>query len=396
MRYNTVMNKKFAACAAAIVCAIACIPLSACAEKQEDKTLGRQLYAMGTYARLTATSSQISEKDFETLADEVSEFLYATENSVSTVVETSYIYKFNAAAAGQTVELDKTAYELLTLSKTLYEKTEGNYNPAVWYCEDLYRFAQRTQSDKEMPYDRADKSLPEEKYVTAFCQLASHFNEVKIYEKDGGYYADKPAFTVKVEGDDREYSLKLDLGGITKGWCADRVDAMYSAAGITNGYFNFGESSMALKRYAGNRTESYQLELTDPRNIGVSYGYLFAKDVKLSTSGDHLKYYVLDDVRYCHIIDPKTGSPIRTGISSATVVGGSAAEADALTTALSAMGVQKAAEFINAELSDRKVVMLVFEGEDGKIITNCPDDLTVRNSAYPIANTVVDGKIVLN
>ena len=60
------------------------------------------------------------------------------------------------------------------------------------------------------------------------------------------------------------------------------------------------------------------------------------------------------------------------------------------------MGVQKATEFVNAELSDRKVVMLVFEGEEGKIITNCLDELTIRNSAYPIANTVVDGKIVLN
>jgi thiamine biosynthesis lipoprotein len=77
--------------------------------------------------------------------------------------------------------------------------------------------------------------------------------------------------------------------------------------------------------------------------------------VCISTSGDYEQYYIIDDVRYCHIIDPTTGKPVQTGIMTATIIGGSAAEDDALTTAIMTMGKDKAIEFINTKLSDRYV-----------------------------------------
>ncbi|MDE7301443.1 MAG: FAD:protein FMN transferase, partial [Clostridia bacterium] len=112
--------------------------------------------------------------------------------------------------------------------------------------------------------------------------------------------------------------------------------------------------------------------------------------------GYYQAYYEIGGVRYCHIIDPATGSPIRTGAASVTVVGGSAAENDAYTTALSAMGKERAVEFINANLSDRFVIMLFIGDDGGKIITNRPQKITVDNPDYVLANTVLDGKIILN
>jgi thiamine biosynthesis lipoprotein len=126
------------------------------------------------------------------------------------------------------------------------------------------------------------------------------------------------------------------------------------------------------------------LGLTDPRNSSSDFARVNVKDVNLSTSGDYVQYYEIDGVRYSHIIDPTTGSPIQTGIASVTIVGGDAAEDDALTTALSAMGKDKAMEFINAHLSDRMVIMLYIENGVGKIITNTPDNLIITNSNYTL------------
>ena len=68
-----------------------------------------------------------------------------------------------------------------------------------------------------------------------------------------------------------------------------------------------------------------------------------------------MQYYIIDGVRYCHVIDPTTGKPVNNGIMSATVIGGTAAAGDALTTALMAMGKDKALNFIESKLQDVKV-----------------------------------------
>lgn len=367
--------------------------LCACSGGDEGAGLSREYYAMSTYARLVA--AQVEEADFNTLSDEVGAFLSAAENSLSASRPKSFISIFNQAAAGATVVLDEISYEVLSLAKEMYAETDGYFNPAVYYSEDIYGFVTRTAGTGAMPYDREDntKTLPDDKYVTAFRELATHFSEVELFELYGTYYATKPKFTVKIDGDEREYSLALDLGGIAKGWCVDRVNTMLAEAGVEYGYFNFGESSMSVKSHAVEG--SYSVTARNPRGSGAYMNFKM-KDANLSTSGDNNKYYEIDGKRYCHIINPLTGSPIETGVASVTVVGGAAGRSDALTTALAAMGKESAAQFINENLSDCKVIMLVFEDGAGKVITNAPEYFEIKNKNYVLANTVKNGKIVLN
>lgn len=347
-------------------------------------------YVMGTNAILRiadednfATEARYSA--FSNLWEEVKGVLTAVENSVSATIKTSCIYRFNEADAGATVEIDQTAYEILTLAKTVYEQTEGYFNPAVYQSVRLYGFgtAQIEKPDK----------LPDDNTVQAYKTLSESFANLTLTQTDGKYFAVKPLTTVTVDG--ATHSLKLDLGGIGKGWCADKIDELIDQSGFKYGYFTFGSSTIAVKSHTTSEGNNYTLGVTDPRSNG-SYAKFKIKDKCLSTSGDYEQYYEVEGTRYCHIIDPKTGSPIQTGVASVTIVGGSAAEDDALTTALSAMGKQKAVEYINQNLLDRLVIMLIFEEGQGKIICNRPDEITVVNTAYVVGNTVEDGKIVLN
>lgn len=385
--------KKFFRAASAAVALSALVFVCSCSDGEQTNYV-KYLYSMGTTASIVVpqTESAFSscsggeEEKFLSICDEISQILNEADNSLSATLVTSCIYEFNNADAGEKVEIDKTAYEVLLKSKEIYQLTEGYYNPAVYYSVKAYGFPLTSEKAPQ---------LPSEQSVSAFRELASHFNELQLQlsEENGKYYAVKPSYTVTVEG--VEYSLAVDLGGIGKGWCADKVSSLMAQKGYNYGLFNFSFSSMVVKSYAFNADGYYTLEPHDPRETG-SYCSVKVKDSNLSTSSDKLQYYVKDGVRYCHIINPFTGRPIQTGVASVTVIGGSAVEDDAFTTAFSCMGMQKAVEFINEKLSDRTVIMLIIEDGEGKIITNRPQEITILNTQYRIANTVEDGRIVLN
>lgn len=401
MKYNYCMKKKFLPCGAIILTCAAVF--CGCGQSVNnfnlpswsEYRLSGSTALQGTYP-VMGTEATARFADADNFADEntysravslwgdIRAILDKANSSLSATVTSSYIYKFNSASAGEKVEIDKTCFDVLTTAVSVYEKTGGYYNPAVYQSVRLYGFGDGVTTPD---------SLPDNSDVEAYRQLSTHFNELELFQEDGKYYAVKPQFTVTAEG--QTQSLKIDLGGIGKGWCADRVREMTSSAGFEYGFFSFGSSSISLHEYLSNQDHTYNLSSRDPRGSG-GYCSVRVKNTCVSTSADYEQYYILDGVRYCHIIDPTTGSPIAKGVASATVIGGSAAENDALSTALCAMDKNTAVEFINGELSDRTVIMLVFEDGQGKVITNRTDKIEITNSAYTLANRVEDGKIVLN
>lgn len=326
------------------------------------------------------------------LNGEIKALLTSLDSSMNIANADSYISQFNAAKAGSDIEIDYHTYQVMNIAIKMFEETEGYYNPGVYYSVDLYGFGVRSDNESR-PYDRDDytKQLPDEKYVTAFQELGESFAEVRAEEREGKYYLYKPEKTVTVEG--HAYSLAMDLGGIGKGYAIDLVDRLIDEAGFEYGYFNFGSSSQAIN---GSFSDDgmYELQFQHPRKfLGVGYLTTRTANVAISTSGDYILSYTIDGTRYSHIINPKTGAPIRTGIATATVLDGrvgedvySAAESDARTTALCAMGVDRATEYMN-ELTEQgiKVAFLHENGigwlnfytnmEDGTYTLNIQNEL---------------------
>ncbi len=346
------------------------------------------------------------------IKDDVQAYLDSLESSLSTSVESSYVSLFNAADAGATVEIDEMTYTVLSLACDMYEYTQGYYNPAVYYSVDLYGFTPRFSNytgyadiSTKMPYDRTEKVNtttyvtrgiePDEHYVEIFRDLASHFGEIELKEEGGSYYAVKPEYTVEgLYGD--TYSLALDLGGIGKGYAVDKVSAIMSDYGFEYGFFEFGRSSYSIKGSRTSENGKWNMSISDPSTMGwTDFAQIELANICLSTSGDYEKAYSVGDTTYCHIINPMTGSPIQTGIASCTITGRTAAEDDALTTALSAMGKERAVQFINENLSDMQVIIMMrnADGSCTDIITNCPQELKVLSGG--IINTVSGGKIIL-
>ena len=207
--------------------------------------------------------------------------------------------------------------------------------------------------------------LPSDETLLKYSELAAAFGELKLSYEGGKYYAVKPEKTVEVEG--QTLSMKIDLGGIGKGWAVDKVNELFDRYGFECGYFNFGKSSTACRKHCKNGV--YEMQLTHPR-ANKTYIKMLLFDEVVSTSGDYEQYYFQDGVSYCHIIDPFTCKPVQTGVMTATVMGGSAAENDAYTTALIAMGTDAAQKYIAEKLTGKRALFTCTEDGKYKVKTN--------------------------
>jgi FAD:protein FMN transferase len=128
--------------------------------------------------------------------------------------------------------------------------------------------------------------------------------------------------------------MRLGLGGIAQGWGADRAMDIILESGIRDAIVNCSGDVKALGKKDGR---PWQIAIKHPRDRERAIAVLPVSNACVVTSGDYERCFELDGVRYHHIIDCRTGYPSR-GCMSATVVGPSATDCDALATALCVMG----------------------------------------------------------
>ncbi len=126
--------------------------------------------------------------------------------------------------------------------------------------------------------------------------------------------------------------VKLDLGGIAKGWAVDRAcDAIQSETGMDSGLVNLGGNIRVLPQPPPGR-EAHRVGITDPADPAAIAGEFDLASGATASSGDYRRGIDIDGVRYSHIIDPQTGYP--AGLAGDTVIAPDAATADWLSTAL--------------------------------------------------------------
>ncbi|HHT9134848.1 MAG TPA: FAD:protein FMN transferase [Candidatus Avalokitesvara rifleensis] len=155
---------------------------------------------------------------------------------------------------------------------------------------------------------------------------------------------------------------KIDLGGIGKGYAADKAVEVLKRRGITSAMVNLGGNIYALGRPPG--ASAWKIGVQHPRQRDFLLGYLELENKGVATSGDYERFFMIDGKRYSHIIDPRTGMPAH-GLISVTVTADSAMEADALSTGAFILGPKRGAELLDG----REGVGGIFacEGDGGEI-----------------------------
>ena len=283
-------------------------------------------YSMDTPVNMTAYGLK-GEKALAAARARITEL----EREMSVTKDSSDVSRLNA---GESVALCADAEELLKTALSLSEKTGGAFDPTLYPIVRAWGF---TTYDNRIP--SADE-LEELKKLIGTDKIVSDGEKTKLAE-----------------------GSMIDLGAIAKGFAGAEAAKAIAGAGVKSAVINLGGNVQTVG--LPPHRKSWSVGVRAPQG-DVLLGVLNVGECAIVTSGGYERYFVGDDGEtYWHIMDPKTASPARSGVASATVLGSDGAECDALSTAFFVMGAQKAAEYWKAHDGFEFIIL----ADDGLWIT---------------------------
>jgi thiamine biosynthesis lipoprotein len=262
--------------------------------------------------------------------DAVLEVMRHVDDSMSTYKPTSEISQVNAKAADGPVRISKELFDLLTTAKEYSVITDGAFDITYASVGYLYDFRKHVHPDEQ----QIDKALP-----------AVNFRHVLLDPKNQ---------TVQFS----QKGVRIDLGGIAKGYSVDRGIETLKSFGFTRAYVSAGGDS----RIIGDRFgKPWMVGIRDPRKgEGEVITRIPLTDAAMSTSGDYERFFEEGGVRYHHIIDPHTGHSA-SKVRSATIIGPSATRTDGLSKTAFVLGPEKAMEIYN-RIDDIDAIVVKLDG----------------------------------
>ena len=154
----------------------------------------------------------------------------------------------------------------------------------------------------------------------------------------------------------------LVLGGIAKGYAADEVKRILIENGIRSALINLGGNIVTIGKRPELDSKSngheWKIGIQNPLAPTGNYlGTITATNKTIVTSGSNERFFIKDGNRYHHILDPRTGKPAKSGLLSVTAVCTCSTDADALTTALFILGIEKGMPLLKKMKADAIFVM---------------------------------------
>ncbi|WP_420264573.1 FAD:protein FMN transferase [Candidatus Magnetominusculus dajiuhuensis] len=288
---------------------------------------------MDTLITLTVVTN--SEKNADEAIEAAFNYLRGFERMLSFFNAGSEVSAINKNAGVGPVKVSSDTYELTKKAVENAKWTSGSFNPAIGPAMVLWDF-----KNKKRPTDsEIKKVLP----LLDYTHIVFNDNDSSIMLKDKG--------------------MLLDLGGIAKGYAADKTAEILKRAGMQAGIASMAGDISAW----GTRPDGspWRVGIRAPRGAPDDLvGVLSLKDLAVSTAGDYERFFIEDGVRYHHILVPATGYPARD-FQSVTIVNPKGVVTDALDTGLFAMDREKALRFV-----EKNNLMVHFIFADGSTFTS--------------------------
>jgi len=250
----------------------------------------------------------------------------ALEEQLSIFKEDSEISRINRTAAEAPVEVEPNLFELLRLAARLHGETGGAFDLTAAPLWEAWGFARRAGA------------VPEENVVVEALKLVGS-DLVKL---------DHHRKTIRF----LRPGVKLNLGGVGKGYALDRCAELLLQEGIEHFLIHGGNSSVlacgspgpAAGESSGGLLRGWEVGILHPLRPDRRLAEIRLDGRALATSGSWAQSFVHRGRRHGHILDPRTGRPAE-GVLSATAIAPTATLADALSTAFYVMGPKATADY---------------------------------------------------
>jgi len=236
----------------------------------------------------------------------------------------SEVSRFNDSSSSDWFSVSAETAEVVELAQEISRLSDGAFDITVGPLVDLWGFGPRPRGDRH----------PSDSKVAAVRRQVG-YRHLKVRRSPAGLRKDIPA-------------LRIDLSAIAKGYAVDKLAEILIAQGVNDFVVEIGGEMRIKGRHPDGRYWQVAIEKPEPGQRAVERVFPLT-DTGLATSGNYRNFFIEDGQRYGHTIDPATGRPVRHRLSSATVLSSACARADALATALMALGDERAQELCRRE-----------------------------------------------
>jgi thiamine biosynthesis lipoprotein len=289
---------------------------------------------MGThiFVELWAEDEDDAKQRGEQAIDAVMDEMRHIDDSMSVYKPTSEVSKVNSLAAQQPVTISPELFKLLTTALEYSRITEGAFDITYASVGYMYDFRARKRPTEQ----QIQSALPAVIYRHVLLDAATS--------------------TVRFT----QPGVRIDLGGIAKGYAVDCGIDILRARGFTHALVNAGGDSRVIGDRFG---KPWVIGIRHPDHPDQVITRVPLTDSAFSTSGDYERYFDEDGVRYHHIIDPRTGHSA-SKVRSATVIAPTATRTDGLSKTAFVLGADEAMRIYNS-LADVDAILVT---PDGRIL----------------------------
>lgn len=316
------------------------IPQTGCGNKEP---VSKSDFCLDTACKITIYD--MSKSEAEEILNKTYEEIRRYENLLSKTIKDSDIYNINNAG-GKSVKISEETAEVINLGIKIGDISKGAFDITIGGVTDLWDF--KSENPEVPEADRITEALGSVDYTK-----------------------------VNVKGTDvimGEPDAQMDLGGIAKGYIADRVGEFLEEQGVTKAIIDLG----------GNISTIGEKEQDTPWTIGIERPYsdrteiiaaIKVSDATVVTSGIYERQFVEDGVRYHHVLDPETGYPSKSDLEAVTIVAakGNSAFCDGLSTTCLLLGKEKALELVKElqqEYPDMQLQAALIDKDDKMVQTD--------------------------
>ncbi|MGI5309364.1 FAD:protein FMN transferase [Rheinheimera sp. WS51] len=232
---------------------------------------------------------------------------------MSPYIATSELSRLNTLAATENITVSTELFQLLSRATDISNQTAGAFDITFASIGFYYDYRQHKKPDP--------KVLQQAKQLINYKSVLLLADNKVRYAKPG---------------------VKVDLGGIAKGYAVEQASLLLAKAGIQHALITAGGDTRLL---GDKRGLPWQVAIKHPRQDDRFAAQLPLMDTAISTSGDYERFFIEDGIRYHHIIDPSTGKS-STGLLSVSVIGADTTYTDALSTSLFVLGLEQGMQLI--------------------------------------------------
>jgi len=296
---------------------------------QESAVVTRAQMQMGTLVKITAVAR--SESVAQAAATAGFAEIRRLEELLSTWIPTSELSRVNAAAGAMPVHVSPETLTVVQRAVQAAEMTDGGFNIAIGPAVDAWRVTegQRIPTESEL-----DALRP----LVDLMSVHTDVREQTIFLEKAG--------------------MRIDVGGIGKGYAADQAVDALRRAGAVAGVVALSGDIKTFGRLPGGKM--FPVGIQHPRKDGSVLAWIDLQDEAISTAGDYERFFERDGVRYHHILDPRTLQPARS-CQSVTVIAREGVWADGLDTGIFVLGPERGMELVE-QLPDVEAIIVDAEG----------------------------------